>query len=145
MDADKQDFYLNSSAINSFLLHQCKPRPPDRFMLADGTAGRRGEALPLFKGKAAVLADRRGNLEAVARSRGPGNVGQMLQHFLLRQRETLGKLQAGKTFLLQELLDDLAYGIHKIVLDGISSTILSLSKTENRIYGLLKGHHGCGK
>lgn len=117
MDADKRGilstFICVHLRLKLLLPHQGKARPPDGFVLADGAAGRGGEALPLLEGKAAVFADRRGYLEAATRPRGAGNVGQVVQDLLFRLGEALGQLQAGEDFFQQQLLDHLAQGIHQ--------------------------------
>ena len=64
-------------------------------MLAEGAAAGAGEAVPLFKDKAAVLANRGDDPELLARSGGPGEVGQVIQDLFFRQRQELGQFQAG--------------------------------------------------
>ena len=54
-------------------------------MVADRAAGGDSESLSFFENEAAVTASGRGNLEVIAGARGPGDMGQMVQHLLFRQ------------------------------------------------------------
>jgi hypothetical protein len=81
------------------LLYQCKARPADGLVLAKGAAAGAGEAVPLFKDKTAVFADRGDELKTPPGSRGPGQVGQMVQHLSFGKGQQLRQLQAGARLL----------------------------------------------
>lgn len=70
--------------------YERKARPADGLVPAPGAAAGTGEAVPLFKDKAAVTAHRRNEVEMLAGPGGPGQVGQVAQYLFFRQRQQLG-------------------------------------------------------
>jgi hypothetical protein len=77
---------------------------------AHGATGRDGEAVPFFEDKSALFAHRGLKVEAVARARSPGDVGQMLQDLLFGNGQALGNLQGRKGLLQKQVFDSLTDG-----------------------------------
>ena len=66
----------------------------------------------VLEGKAAVLADRRRGTEPATGPRGQGDVGQVVQHLLLRQGEALESSRLENSPSSNNSLIDLTLGPH---------------------------------
>lgn len=61
-----------------------------------------------------MLADRRNDLETVARAGGAGNMPQMIQHLFFGERQALGEFAERKRLLLQQFFDSLTRSNHRL-------------------------------
>jgi hypothetical protein len=87
-------------------------------VLAQRATAGAGEAVPFAKHKTAFFAHRGDNLKTPPGARGPGEVGQVVQHLFFRLRQQLRQLQAGVRLLRQQFFHGLAHGAHRGIAPG---------------------------
>jgi hypothetical protein len=81
-------------------------------VLADRTAGRYGQALPLGEDEAAFAANRGNQAKTKAAAGGPGQVLEVRVHLFFREGELPGQLLSGQGLLLEQLSHGLTNGVH---------------------------------